>query len=548
MACRPPPRRRRRARLGPRTRTTACCATLGGACCAATPARRRTTCAASGRRRRACPRGTGCAPSAAWAAGVRPCAVRGCCIGQRACDDQQQCRALQPVLQWQDKTVRRLLGCTGSLASIVSALRLSLIRAPCAGESAGLRAPPMSNASWAVHGALVGSDGPGLDPDSPDFSERFGRWTGPAAKVGDQCDGGHPMLCAAGAEQGSLWHQTGPAAGAQSLSRPDGAQSLQATGCRLATPCTHSPPHNPWGPHLPQKRTHQRLVRPQAAAEQAAALQRRRRGEQPPRSSIACLDAPPQPQGACRAALRCARLGCQLLLLGSSADGPARCPLAVPVAEAACPSPSASCAGPANAQAEAYVNRYKPAWAIVTAAQQQVRAPACSLQCLVVADCDMPDCPMCALQPVRVMQPTRPAAASNHCLFQRRCAASSHQSPGLSAATMVNMVHARNCTAAQGTHGAVCAGVRGGSQAQGAPSRGAEDVCAPGGDGLPAAHVALPVALGEGVATPRETCVHRQLVLSCRPADPPHAAAPKPRLCAISARQGCFACEATPAC
>ena len=52
-----------------------------------------------------------------------------------------------------------------------------------AGESGGLRVPPLGGASWAVHSALISSDGPSLDPDCPDFLERSGRWTGPPAQV-----------------------------------------------------------------------------------------------------------------------------------------------------------------------------------------------------------------------------------------------------------------------------------------------------------------------------------------------------------------------------
>ena len=51
-----------------------------------------------------------------------------------------------------------------------------------AGESAGLRAPPMFHASFVLHGATLRTDkGP-----TQSFCEHTGRWTGPSAKVHSQ--------------------------------------------------------------------------------------------------------------------------------------------------------------------------------------------------------------------------------------------------------------------------------------------------------------------------------------------------------------------------
>lgn len=64
--------RRRTRRRMMATWTPALCAAWAATCCAATAARRRTTCAASGRAPSPSPTASGCAPSAAWAAAVRP--------------------------------------------------------------------------------------------------------------------------------------------------------------------------------------------------------------------------------------------------------------------------------------------------------------------------------------------------------------------------------------------------------------------------------------------------------------------------------------------
>lgn len=76
---------------------------------------------------------------------------------------------------------RRPVSSAYSLSPSMLGCSQRVYQSPCmhAGESAGLRAPPMFHASFVLHGATLRTDkGP-----TQSFCEHTGRWTGPAAKV-----------------------------------------------------------------------------------------------------------------------------------------------------------------------------------------------------------------------------------------------------------------------------------------------------------------------------------------------------------------------------